>query len=168
MIGMVDTVSQEKRSEIMSKIRGRDTTPEMLVRRVAHGLGYRFRLHRKGLPGSPDLVFPRFKKVLFVNGCFWHRHTCRVGKKAPKSNAAYWDAKWRKNRDRDTRVQGELRQLGWEVLVVWECQCADWETVAAALRSFLQERTNPPRARPHRVASERSVRGSKGSSRAGW
>jgi DNA mismatch endonuclease (patch repair protein) len=136
---VADTFTPEKRSEIMSKIRGKDTTPELLVRSMAHRLGYRFRLHYKILPGTPDLVFPRLQKAIFVNGCFWHTHTCRDGRKAPKSNAAYWGSKRRQNQERDKLVRKKLRKLGWKVFVIWECQCGNTGKVEIMLKSFLGE-----------------------------
>lgn len=113
------------RSATMRAVKSRDTKPEMLVRRAAHALGYRFRLHRKDLPGSPDLVFPSRKKVIFVHGCFWHGHDCARGARMPKTNAEYWRAKMAGNVARDERVRAELAALGWEVLTVWECELKD-------------------------------------------
>jgi DNA mismatch endonuclease, patch repair protein len=118
----VDVVSTERRSVLMSGIRGRDTGPELAVRRAAHRLGYRFRLHRRDLPGTPDLIFPRLATVLFVHGCFWHRHEgCRLAYE-PKSNGEFWRRKFAGNVARDTRTAAELRDRGWEVLTVWECE----------------------------------------------
>jgi DNA mismatch endonuclease (patch repair protein) len=134
---VADVFTPEKRSEIMSKILGKGTTPELLVRSIAHRLGYRFRLHHKILPGTPDLVFPRLKKAIFVNGCFWHTHSCRDGRKVPKSNVAYWGSKRRQNQERDKLVRKKLRKIGWMVLVIWECQCGNTEKVEIMLKSFL-------------------------------
>lgn len=132
---MVDTVTPAKRSSIMSRIRARDSKPEMRVRRTAHALGYRFRLHRRDLPGTPDLVFSGRRKVVFVHGCWWHRHDgCRKAS-AAKSNVEFWRAKFERNTARDAIAERELRRLGWEVLVVWECQTAD----AAGLRNLLAD-----------------------------
>lgn len=117
----------------MRAVKGRDTKPEMKVRRAAHALGYRFRLYRKDLPGSPDLVFPRFKTAVFVHGCFWHGHDCPRGARAPKTNADYWRAKIARNVARDARVRGELGDLGWTVMTIWECELKD----AQALRDRL-------------------------------
>lgn len=120
MTGM-DIVSPERRSSMMAGIRGKDTTPELCVRRAAHALGYRFRLHRRDLPGSPDLVFPRLRKVILVHGCYWHRHPgCRFAY-TPKSNTAFWERKFEENTERDGRQLQELEQLGWDPLVIWEC-----------------------------------------------
>jgi DNA mismatch endonuclease (patch repair protein) len=112
----------EQRSAVMRAVKSRDTKPEMIVRRAAHALGYRFRLHRKDLPGSPDLVFPSRKKAIFVHGCFWHGHDCARGARMPKANADYWTAKIGRNVARDARVKGELASLGWETLTIWECE----------------------------------------------
>lgn len=118
----MDIFSREQRSEVMSRIRGRDTKPEMLVRRAAHALGYRFRLHRNDLPGRPDLVFPKRRIALFVHGCFWHRHPgCRLAYN-PKSNTQFWNGKFERNVERDRRTIDELRTLGWTPKVIWECQ----------------------------------------------
>jgi len=106
----------------MSRIRGKDTKPEMVVRRLVHALGYRFRLHRRELPGCPDLVFAGRRKVIFVHGCFWHRHQCKYGKPMPRTRPEFWQKKLEGNKARDTRNRRALRRLGWEVLVVWGCQ----------------------------------------------
>lgn len=121
---MVDSLTPEARSALMSRIRGKNTKPEMFVRRLVHGMGYRFRLHRKDLPGKPDLVFPRLKKVIFMHGCFWHYHDDPECKSAriPKSNQAFWKPKLEGNRARDKSNEAKLRELGWEVMVIWECQ----------------------------------------------
>lgn len=119
---MVDFLSPRERSERMSQIRGKDTRPELALRKVLHGLGLRYRLHGKGFPGKPDLVFPRYKAVVFVHGCFWHRHPeCSIAT-TPKSNTAFWLEKFEKNVARDARVTAQLEGLGWRVLVAWECE----------------------------------------------
>lgn len=128
----MDIVSREVRSRIMSQIRGRDTKPEIVVRSAAHALGLRFRLGGCGLPGRPDLVFRRHAVALFVHGCFWHQHSCKLGK-TPLSNESYWLPKLERNKARDAKCVKELKRLGWRVLVIWECQCRD----AGALRSRL-------------------------------
>lgn len=133
----MDVVSPARRSAMMARIRGRDTKPEMIVRRAAHRLGYRFRLHRRDFPGSPDLVFPRRKKIVFVHGCFWHSHEgCRFAYQ-PKSNVEFWGSKLRKNRERDIRVKGELECMAWDVLVIWECETVDSDLVDAKLQGHL-------------------------------
>jgi len=123
----------------MGRIRSKDTAPELAVRRLVHRLGYRYRLHKAGLPGSPDLVFARRRKVIFVHGCFWHYHsepTCRVAR-VPKSRQEFWLAKLERNRARDERVKEELSVLGWKALEVWECQMKDSERLGLLLREFL-------------------------------
>jgi DNA mismatch endonuclease (patch repair protein) len=130
----------------MAKIRKRDTKPELVVRRCAHRLGYRFRLHRADLPGTPDLVFPALRKVIFVNGCFWHQHTCRLGRKAPRTRQEYWLPKLTRNVARDHLVHAELRQRGWSALVVWECETRDHEALAPRLHTFLGDRLQMERS----------------------
>lgn len=121
----------------MGRIQSRDTAPELAVRRLAHRLGYRFRLQRRDLPGSPDLVFPSRRKAVFVHGCFWHRHSgCRLAYE-PKSNVDFWSAKFRKNVERDIRVKEELECMGWGVLVIWECETVDRAALASELRKSL-------------------------------
>ena len=120
---MVDHVDQRTRSDIMAKVRSRDTGPEMQVRRSLHRAGYRFRLHRADLPGRPDLLFPRHRIALFVHGCFWHPHGCKKSK-LPKSNVAYWAGKLQRNVSRDSKVRSELEQIGWKCRVIWQCEIA--------------------------------------------
>jgi len=146
---MADNLTARARSERMSRIRGRDTAPEWIVRRLLHGLGYRFRLHRKDLPGRPDLVFLNRNKVVFVHGCFWHGHGCKIGR-LPKSNLAFWEEKISRNQSRDARNIEALCANGWTVLIVWQCEMKDREALAAKLVSFLgatriPRSTNPPR-----------------------
>lgn len=129
--------TQEARSAIMRAIRSKDTAPEMIVRRTAHALGYRFRLHKRDLPGKPDLVFPGRRKVIFVHGCFWHQHQCPTGGRIPSTNRDFWIAKFRKNKSRDARNQSELRDLGWQVLVIWECELHNQDALAARIKGFL-------------------------------
>ncbi len=119
---MADVLTPEQRRRNMSAIRSKDTTPEMIVRKLVHGMGYRYRLHRKDLPGKPDLVFPRMKKIVFVNGCYWHMHNCKYGKVVPKTNAKFWRDKRTSTVTRDKKNIQQLKKLGWDVLVVWECQ----------------------------------------------
>ncbi len=116
----MDTITPEKRSELMGRIRSKDTKPEIAVRSLLHGLGYRFRLHRKDLPGRPDIVLPKHRKIILVQGCFWHGHNCSLASK-PKSNQGYWNPKIISNQERDKRNIAALRTLGWEVLELWEC-----------------------------------------------
>ena len=129
--------TSEARSAIMRAIRSKDTAPEMVVRRIAHGLGYRYRLHRGSLPGKPDLVFPGRSKVIFVHGCFWHQHQCPRGSRIPKTNQDYWVTKLQKNETRDAKNQEQLRTLGWQVLVLWECQLSDHNALALRIKEFL-------------------------------
>ena len=135
---MTDTVDSAKRSEIMSRIRGRDTKPEMTVRRIAHGLGFRFRVHRRDLPGSPDIVFPRHRAVIMVHGCFWHRHRGCKYASSPRTRVQYWSNKFEVNVVRDERAATELRDLGWRVMVIWECETKNHEAVAARIASYLR------------------------------
>ena len=134
---LVDPPVDVARSALMRRVRATDTTPERLVRRAAHHLGYRFRLHRRDLPGTPDIAFPRLRKVIFVHGCFWHRHPGCGRTRMPKTRAAYWRGKFTKNVERDRRNVGSLRKLGWKVLVIWECETLDRVRLAAKLARFL-------------------------------
>ena len=123
----------------MSRIRGRDTKPELIVRSMVHRMGYRFRLHVKGLVGKPDLVLPRHRKIIFVHGCYWHMHRCRFGKVVPKTNTEFWQNKRQGNVDRDRRNLRTLRREGWKVLVIWECWTRDEEKLFAKLSAFLDD-----------------------------
>ena len=127
----------------MAAVRSKDTAPEMAVRRLAHALGYRFRLHRKDLPGHPDLVFPGRKAVVFVHGCWWHGHDCRRGARAAKTNADYWSAKIARNAERDRAAQHALAAAGWRVLVIWECDTKDAAALAGRLQAFLGQPGSP-------------------------
>ncbi len=118
----MDNLTRAQRSETMRRVRAKDTGPEWVVRRMVHGMGFRYRLHVGALPGNPDLVFPARSKVIFVHGCFWHGHRCRAGLNRPSSNRQYWMPKLEQNRRRDRASRARLRRLGWKVLVVWECQ----------------------------------------------
>ncbi|WP_338141272.1 very short patch repair endonuclease [Agrobacterium tumefaciens] len=128
-----------ERSWVMSRVGHKDTKPEMIVRRLVHGMGYRYRLHRKNLPGSPDLVFPSRKKVVFVHGCFWHAHAdqhCKLSR-PPKTRLDYWEPKLARNKERDSATEQKLKLEGWGVLVVWECQLRDRDALESRLREFL-------------------------------
>jgi DNA mismatch endonuclease (patch repair protein) len=129
--------SREIRRRTMQAVKGKDTGPELIVRRLAHDMGFRFRLHRKDLSGKPDLVFPRLRKVLFVHGCFWHGHHCARGARVPKTNRDYWNQKIGGNRRRDRRSFAELKALGWRAKVFWECQLKDQQRLRKRLRNFL-------------------------------
>ena len=139
---MADKLTPEQRSWNMSRIRGKNTKPELLVRRLLHARGYRYRLHGRAgsirLPGSPDLVFAGRRKVIFVNGCFWHFHDCRVGQHAPKANADFWAAKRTRTRERDARQCRQLEDAGWEVLTVWECELREPSALEDQLVRFLE------------------------------
>lgn len=143
----MDRLSPERRSWLMSRVRSKDTTPEMTVRRMVFAMGYRYRLHGPKLPGKPDLVFPRRRKVLFVHGCFWHGHEgCRLSR-TPKTNSDFWQAKVVSNRARDLRNMNALEAEGWTALTVWQCELKDPETIATRIHEFLEDREDHP---PHR------------------
>lgn len=135
----MDTLSPKERSKRMARVRGRDTKPEMIVRRLTHAMGYRYRLHRADLPGKPDLVFPGRRKVIFVHGCFWHRHDdpeCRLAR-MPKSRLDFWGPKLERNRQRDADNVDRLLELGWRALIVWECQTKDRAALEVRIGEFL-------------------------------
>jgi DNA mismatch endonuclease (patch repair protein) len=137
---MVDVHTTEQRSRNMAAIRGKDTKPEICVRTLLHSLGYRFRLHRKDLPGKPDIVLPRHKAVIFVHGCFWHCHNCRFGRVQPVTRSEFWTVKRQSNVDRDHRNKTALRALGWHVMVIWECETKRLEKIEARLTNYLAEK----------------------------
>lgn len=130
--------ASEDRSRTMRAVKSRDTTPELAVRKLVHGMGYRYRLYRENLPGKPDLVFAGRKKVVFVHGCFWHQHDCARGARTPKSNQDYWIPKLDRNQRRDRQVRSQLRRLGWKSLVIWECQTKNPKKLANRIKSFLE------------------------------
>jgi DNA mismatch endonuclease, patch repair protein len=132
----MDHLSPKRRSWLMAQVKGRNTAPELVVRRMLHALGYRYRLHRKDLPGNPDIVFGPRKKAVFIHGCFWHGHRCRRGK-LPKSNASFWKVKIKKNKLRDRRNIRRLRAAGWGALTVWQCQLKDVPKVRKRIIDFL-------------------------------
>ena len=132
-------------SERMARIRKTDTKPELIVRRIAHGFGYRFRLHRRDLPGTPDLAFPRLRKVILVHGCFWHRHDCRDGRKLPSGKPGYWEPKLQRNAERDRQTLAQLAALGWDHLVIWECELRNARGIAARIGAFLSKKPGDPR-----------------------
>nr|VFJ43771.1 MAG: T/G mismatch-specific endonuclease [Candidatus Kentron sp. FW] len=137
----MDTLSREERSRRMSLIPNAGSSPEMKLRRLVHGMGFRYRLHVGDLPGRPDLVFPSRRAVIFMHGCFWHRHEgCKLAR-LPKSKLDFWKPKLESNRIRDLKKQQQLRDLGWRVLVVWECELADTDRVSALVREFLGKQT---------------------------
>lgn len=138
---MTDSITTERRSDNMRKIRSKDTKPEVRIRKLLFGLGYRFRLHRKDLPGTPDIVFAGRKRVIFVHGCFWHQHQdCREGR-LPGSRQEYWIPKLKNNISRDQKHMVELQKLGWKVLVIWECQVTNIDRTEDMMLKFL----GPPR-----------------------
>ena len=143
----MDTLTVTERSERMARIRSKDTKPELIVRSIAHRLGYRFRLHRKNLAGSPDLVFPSLKKAIFVHGCFWHAHEdCKVANR-PKSRRPYWDEKFERNKQRDRANESALNDAGWAIETIWECETKSSDLVAARVAKFLGAR--PPKEAKH-------------------
>ena len=160
---MTDIVNNKRRSEMMAGIRGRDTAPERAVRRVAHRMGLRFRLHRKDLPSRPDLVFPKRRLVVLVHGCFWHRHQGCKYAYTPKSRVSFWTEKFATTIARDQRQEAALRALGWRVLVIWECETRDETAVEVKLAALIRldgsgsarESRPPTAARPAPVVCTR-------------
>lgn len=134
----------EQRSRTMRAVKSKDTGPEMIVRRMAHSMGYRYRLHQKKLPGKPDLVFGPRKKVIFVHGCFWHGHSCKRGNRTPKTNRDYWRQKIARNEERDREHLKALKEKGWQTLVVWECEAKHSSLMEFRLRKFLDEEREVP------------------------
>ena len=134
----MDTLTPTERSVRMALVRSRDTQPELKVHKLLHAMGYRYRTHDRRLPGNPDIVFPRRRKIIFVHGCFWHRHKNCPLARMPKSRVAFWREKLEGNRRRDGRVAAVLRRAGWSVATVWECQLANMERLARRLRRFME------------------------------
>lgn len=148
----MDHLTPAQRSENMAAISGRDTRPEMIVRRLAHSLGYRYRLHRRDLPGTPDLVFPGRRAVIFVHGCFWHQHNspnCRA--RLPKSNSGYWTPKLRRNVERDRMSLKALAKAGWRTLVIWECETRDLDILGHKITTFLMDEVPENPTRRHKT-----------------
>jgi DNA mismatch endonuclease, patch repair protein len=135
----MDRIDKQRRSWNMSRIKCKDTAPEVLVRSTLHAMGYRFRLHSRMLPGRPDIVLPKYRVVLFVHGCFWHRHGCKLSY-TPKSRVTFWESKFNQNVERDRKVFRELKLLGWKVVTVWECEAQSASQVAARIRELLPSR----------------------------
>lgn len=153
----MDVVDARTRSRMMAGIQSKNTKPEMAVRKVAHALGYRYRLHRRDLPGTPDLAFPRFRAVIQVHGCFWHRHEgCRFCT-TPASNAEFWQEKFRRNVERDEKAEIALAAKGWRMMVVWECQVRDAAFIETGLRRFLGEPRQEIIANDTAVSSPKTV-----------
>ena len=136
---MVDRLSPERRSALMAKVGSKNTLPEMRVRKAAHALGYRFRLHRKDLPGKPDLVFPGRRKIIFVHGCFWHRHEGCAKASQPTTRSDFWSDKFTRNVVRDKQAVLELERLGWAVTVIWECETRSNERLVHMIDEFLTD-----------------------------
>lgn len=134
---MTDTLSTEERSERMRRVKSRGTKPELALRRIVWGLGFRYRKNTRSIVGRPDLAFVGRKRAIFLHGCFWHRHDCRSGRRLPKSRVDFWRNKFADNVRRDAEVQQSLVRDGWKSLVIWECQLADEEAVARLVRGFL-------------------------------
>jgi DNA mismatch endonuclease (patch repair protein) len=134
---MIDVFSIEKRSQIMSRIRGYDTKPELTVRSILHRRGYRFRVHQDRLPGNPDIVLAKYRSVIFVHGCFWHGHKNCPRSRRPTSNKSFWVEKLSKNIERDRIQQRQLRRLGWRVLIIWQCEVGDQKIVYRKIDKFL-------------------------------
>jgi DNA mismatch endonuclease (patch repair protein) len=134
---MADTISPEQRSAVMRQVKSKNTKPEMRIRSLLHKRGFRFRLHRRDLPGVPDLVFPSRKAVIFIHGCFWHGHPCKRGQRPPATNAEYWRAKIARNEARDTVNLQKLADMGWKVIVVWECEMKQIDAVIDRLAAEL-------------------------------
>ncbi|MEV5055845.1 DNA mismatch endonuclease Vsr [Agrobacterium radiobacter] len=132
----MDTRSAEQRRRIMQAVKHKDTKPEVVIRQALHALGYRYRLHDRALPGRPDIVFPSRKKVIFINGCFWHGHDCPKGR-LPKTRPDYWGPKIAANRARDEAVIASLGEKGWDILTVWQCQMRNLETTLQQIARFL-------------------------------
>ena len=130
--------SPEVRRRTMQAVKSKDTAPELLVRRLAHRMGYRFRVHRKDLPGKPDLVFPGRRKAIFVHGCFWHGHDCARGARVPKSNRGYWTKKIARNKERDRAACAALEHSCWTYLILWECELGNEKGLRAQVRNFLK------------------------------
>ena len=139
---MADNLSFEIRSRTMSRVRGKDTQPEMRVRRVVYRAGFRYRLHRRDLPGTPDLTFPGRHKVIFIHGCFWHQHNCGKGTR-PQTNKEFWNRKLDRNAHRDRKNISSLQDCGWSVLVIWECETKNLQLMETRIKEFLGPK-NPP------------------------
>jgi DNA mismatch endonuclease (patch repair protein) len=138
----VDRITQQTRSLIMSRVKAKNTTPELRVRKIAYALGYRFRIHRRDLPGTPDLVFPKLRLILFVHGCFWHRHNGCVRATTPRSNYDFWQKKLDRNVERDRQAVSDLAAMGWDARIIWECETKDAAMLATQLRELFESRLN--------------------------
>jgi DNA mismatch endonuclease, patch repair protein len=147
----MDSLSKAQRSWNMSRIRGKNTKPEIIIRSLLHRLGYRFRLNRKDIPGKPDITLPKCKTVIYVHGCFWHRHEgCKLAY-TPKSNPRFWEAKFKKNRERDLQVQKALLTSDWNPVVIWECELREMERLESRLQETLSGRCHDPQLKKRRL-----------------
>ncbi|HOP20163.1 MAG TPA: very short patch repair endonuclease [Parvularculaceae bacterium] len=138
MSARTDVFSAEKRSEVMRAVKGANTKPELKLRKALFARGFRYRLHARDLPGKPDLVFPRYRSVIFINGCFWHGHDCARGARVPKSNRDYWLAKVARNKARDEDIVKALAALGWRAYIVWECSLQNVDDAADKAARWLK------------------------------
>lgn len=134
----MDVFDKDKRSRVMAKVKNKNTKPELLVRSLLHRMGYRFRIHRKDIPGKPDITLPKYKAVIFVHGCFWHGHEGCPNAKRPQSNLEFWDEKLNENIDRDKKTICELERMGWRVLVIWTCEINDVDTLSQRIENFMK------------------------------
>lgn len=135
---MFEGKTTPERSRIMQKVGSKNTLPEKRIRSIIHKLGYRFRIHYSLLPGKPDIAFPRKKKVIFVHGCFWHGHSCRAGQNRPKTNESYWENKLSRTKVRDENNVHTLKEIGWDVLIIWECEIRDKELLVKRIMQYLE------------------------------
>ncbi len=154
----MDRLTTERRSWLMSRVPSKDSAPELVVRRMLHRNGYRYRLHVAQLPGKPDIVFPRRRAVVFVHGCFWHGHGCRIGQ-LPKSRPEFWVPKLTRNRERDIAATHALEALGWRVATIWQCEIKDVEALGHRLGQFLNQPTNLRSTLPTKATMLASQRG---------
>jgi len=139
MAPRTDNLTSAQRSYAMSRVKSKNTTPEKQIRSLIHRMGFRFRLNHPGLPGKPDIVLSRHKKIILVHGCFWHGHNCHHCQRKPKTNRRYWLAKIQKNKDRDRRAVRQLRHMGWRVLTIWQCQIKRLSRTSKQLKNFLAD-----------------------------
>ena len=138
----MDSLTPIERSKRMSLVKNKDSKAELIVRKLVHSMGYRYRLHVSNVPGKPDLVFPGKRKIIFVHGCFWHRHECFNGQRLPKSRLDFWQPKLEKNKERDIKTQAILKEQGWDVLIIWECMIKDRELLQNIIKTFLDTPKN--------------------------
>lgn len=138
----MDIVTREQRSRMMSGIKGKNTKPELLLRSALHKLGFRFRIQRKDLPGKPDIVLPKYKTIIFVHGCFWHQHPGCKFAYMPKSNVEFWKDKFKRNMIRDQTVQSLLKEMGWNIIIIWECQISNDPVFIQQCRKLIQDVVN--------------------------